>query len=108
MNDLVNQQCQACEGGIAAMTLAECQVLLPKIPLWQINEKATHLQRRFDFKGFLSTMAFVNAVAWVAQQQNHHPDLQVAYNYCIINYTTHAIGGLSENDFICAAKIDAL
>jgi len=53
-------------------------------------------------------MAFVNAIAWMAHQEDHHPDLEVSYNFCRVRYTTHAIGGLSENDFICAAKVDAL
>lgn len=108
MSELLNQQCQACEGGIAPLTATEIQRLTPKIPLWQVNDAGTYLERHFHFKSFLPTMAFVNAVAWIAQQQKHHPDMSVGYNYCTIRYSTHAIHGLSENDFICAAKIDAL
>jgi 4a-hydroxytetrahydrobiopterin dehydratase len=67
-----------------------------------------HIYRDFEFKNYYKTMAFVNAVAWIAHQENHHPDLFVGYNRCRVQYTTHAIAGLSENDFICAAKVDAL
>jgi 4a-hydroxytetrahydrobiopterin dehydratase len=108
MNDLTKQQCQACEGGIQPMSAIEIEKLIGKIPLWQVNSEGTQIQRHFSFKSFLPTMAFVNAVAWVAHQQKHHPDLEVGYNYCTVKYSTHAIQGLSENDFICAAKVDAL
>jgi 4a-hydroxytetrahydrobiopterin dehydratase len=66
------------------------------------------IEREFRFKNYYQTMAFVNAVAWIANRENHHPDMQVGYNTCRVSYTTHAIGGLSENDFICAARVEAL
>ena len=66
------------------------------------------ISKRFSFKNFYKTMAFVNAVAWIANQENHHPDLEVGFNYCLVKYSTHAIDGLSKNDFICAAKVDAI
>lgn len=66
------------------------------------------ITRTFTFKNYHQTMAFVNAVAWIAHRENHHPDISFGYKSCTVRYTTHAIGGLSENDFICAAKIDAL
>jgi 4a-hydroxytetrahydrobiopterin dehydratase len=69
---------------------------------------AKSIRRRFEFKGFYKTMGFVNAMAWVANAENHHPDFSTGYNYCDVTFTTHAIDGLSENDFICAAKINAL
>ncbi|EGQ63942.1 pterin-4-alpha-carbinolamine dehydratase, partial [Acidithiobacillus sp. GGI-221] len=62
----------------------------------------------FRFKNFYETMAFVNAVAWISHREDHHPDLELGYNRCVVHYSTHAIGGLSENDFICAARVDAL
>jgi 4a-hydroxytetrahydrobiopterin dehydratase len=62
----------------------------------------------FQFKNYYETMAFVNAVAWVAHREDHHPDLEVGYNKCTVRYSTHSVGGLSENDFICAAKVDSL
>ena len=66
------------------------------------------ISKSFSFKNYYETMAFVNAVAWVANQQDHHPDMEVGYNKCTVRYSTHSVGGLSENDFISAARIDAL
>ncbi len=108
MNDLSKKKCQPCEGGVAALTPAAAKELLKAIPNWQLNDNATELSRQFTFKNFFRTMSFVNAVAHIANQENHHPDLQVSYQYCLVKYSTHAIGGLSENDFICASKVDAL
>jgi 4a-hydroxytetrahydrobiopterin dehydratase len=75
---------------------------------WQIQQDPAQIQRTFKFKNYYHTIAFVNAVAWIANQEDHHPDLEVSYNRCVVHFSTHSIGGLSENDFICAAKIDAL
>lgn len=74
---------------------------------WQLDEDQ-HLVFDFQFKDFYETMAFVNALAWVAHQQDHHPDLEVGYKHCLVRYSTHSTGGLSENDFICAAKMEQL
>ena len=74
----------------------------------QLSEDGREIAQDFRFPEFHRTMAFVNALAWIAHGENHHPDLEVGYGHCRVRYTTHAIGGLSENDFICAAKIDAL
>lgn len=108
MTDLQSKRCLACESGTKPMTKEEMDKLLTQVPSWAINAEATHITRRFNFKNFYQTMSFVNAVAWMANQENHHPDMEVGYNYCVINYTTHALGGLSENDFICAAKVNSL
>ena len=75
---------------------------------WKLASDAKSLKRSLKFKDFYRTMSFVNAVAHVANVEDHHPDLEVGYNYCRITYSTHSIGGLSQNDFICAAKIDRL
>ena len=75
---------------------------------WQLIENGKALWREFSFRDFYRTMSFVNALAHIANLEDHHPDLQVGYNYCRVRYSTHAIGGLSENDLICAAKIDQL
>jgi len=75
---------------------------------WELNADATEIQRTLAFKNYYHTMAFVNALAYISHAENHHPDLMVSYNRCVVRYSTHAIGGLSENDFICAAKTDAL
>lgn len=108
MSELQTKRCLACEGGVKPMSRAEMDNLLLQLPSWELNQEAVELSRRFSFKNFYLTMAFVNAVAWIAHQENHHPDMEVGYNYCVLRYSTHAIGGLSENDFICAAKVDAL
>jgi len=85
------------------------QTLITKIHAdWSLSEDGRMIQRSFRFKNYYQTIAFVNALAWVAHHQDHHPDLEVGYNRCVVNYSTHSAGGLSENDFICAAKIDAL
>lgn len=108
MSELFEKQCQACEGGIPSLERAEIDKLLLQVPEWQLDEKGAQIQRHFSFKNFHQTMAFVNAVAWLAHQDNHHPDMEIGYNYCHIRYSTHAVGGLTENDFICAAKVDQL
>jgi 4a-hydroxytetrahydrobiopterin dehydratase len=84
------------------------EVLLRLDEGWQLSADATHIQREFRFKDFFRTMSFVNAVAHVSNIEDHHPDLEVGYGYCRVRFMTHAIRGLSENDFICAAKVDAL
>ncbi|HKJ10521.1 MAG TPA: 4a-hydroxytetrahydrobiopterin dehydratase [Gammaproteobacteria bacterium] len=107
--DLTQKHCQACEGGTPPLTTEEADSLLGQVhEEWSLNEQGKEISRAFRFKNYYHTMAFVNAVAWVAHQEDHHPDLEVGYNRCRVRYSTHAIGGLSENDFICAAKIDRL
>lgn len=108
MSELHTIRCVGCEGGIPALTQEEIKQLLPQLKDWKVSVDEKQLSKRFTFKGFYKTIAFVNAIAWIANQENHHPDLQVGYDYCLVQYTTHAISGLTKNDFICAAKIDAL
>lgn len=108
MTELTKIRCVGCEGGIPALTVNEIKPYLAQVKHWQVSSDNKSIVRRFEFKGFYKTMAFVNAVAWIANQENHHPDMEVGYNYCNIKYTTHAVDGLTQNDFICAAKVDAL
>jgi 4a-hydroxytetrahydrobiopterin dehydratase len=108
MTALTEKKCIPCEGGVPPLTTTEAQKLLAQLNEWTLNEQAHEITKKFVFKNFYHTMSFVNAVAWIANQENHHPDLKVGYNFCHIFYKTHAINGLSENDFICAAKIDEL
>lgn len=109
MNELSEKKCQPCEGWVAPLSLPEAEALRAKLdPAWQLVEDGRALRRELTFKDFYRTMSFVNALAHIANIEDHHPDLEVGYGYCRIRYSTHAIGGLSENDFICAAKIDAL
>lgn len=108
MNDLNAKHCKPCEGGVSPMSKVEAQRLLEQVPSWTLSDDGKSVHREFKFKNFHRTMEFVNALAWIAHQEDHHPDLEVGYNRCAVRYSTHAIGGLSENDFICAAKVDAL
>ena len=105
MSDLSRQRCRPMHGQ-AAMTPQEVAAHLPQVPGWALVDGA--LERSFNFADFHHTMAFVNAVAWIAQQQDHGPDLAVTWTTCRVRFNTHDVGGLSLNDFICAAKVDAL
>jgi 4a-hydroxytetrahydrobiopterin dehydratase len=104
--DLAARKCAACEGGVAPLDDRRADELLAKLPGWQRRGK--EISKEYKFKDYHQTMAFVNATAWVSHRENHHPDLEVGYNRCAVRYSTHAIGGLSDNDFICAAKIEKL
>ena len=109
MSELTAKHCVPCEGGLQPMTRAEAEKLLSRLhDDWSLNDDATEIRRDFRFKGFNRTMGFVNAVAWIANTENHHPDMEVGWGHCLVRFSTHAIKGLSENDFICAAKVDAL
>jgi 4a-hydroxytetrahydrobiopterin dehydratase len=109
MTALRDRKCQPCPPGTPPLDPAEATELLAALaPGWRIAEDGRSLRRAFSFGDFYETMAFVNAVAWIANAEDHHPDLEVGYDYCRMTFATHSIGGLSENDFICAAKVDAL
>ncbi len=108
MTELTSIRCVGCEGGIPAMSKKEVLALMPQIPSWQLSDDVQSITRKYSFTDFYHTMAFVNAIAFVANQENHHPDLEVGYNYCHIKFLTHAVKGLTQNDFICAAKIDKI
>lgn len=106
--DLTTRHCKPCEGGVEAMTPDRAEALIQQIDGWTLSDDATAITRRFEFKDFYATVAFINAMAWVANSENHHPDFLAGYDFCEVNFTTHAINGLSENDFICAAKVNEL
>jgi len=103
---LAARRCKPCEGGVSPLSDTETQSLLRHLSGWSLDSGV--LSKTFTFKDYHQTMAFVNAVAWLSHREDHHPDLQVSYNRCRVDYQTHAINGLSENDFICAAKVDGL
>lgn len=105
MNALAARHCTALEGH-AAMTDAQVAEQLPSVDAWSLNAGA--IEKTFRFPDYHRTMAFVNAVAWIAHREDHHPDIAFAYNRCTLRFNTHSVGGLSINDFICAAKVDAL
>lgn len=108
MTDLVSKHCKPCEGGVEPLAKDTVKTLLENLQGWKTNVDGREIEKIVNFKNYYQTIAFVNAVAWMAHQENHHPDLEVSYNHCRVRYSTHAIGGLSENDFICAAKVDKL
>ncbi len=108
LNELLEKQCKPCEGGLTPLPPDRVAQYLEQTPGWEASSDGKSISRKFEFKGFLRTMAFINALAWIANQQGHHPDFSAGYNYCKVLFTTHAIGGLSENDFICASRVNAL
>jgi 4a-hydroxytetrahydrobiopterin dehydratase len=110
MTDLADRKCKACEGGVAPLTRDQAEQLRGELANeWVVNmESGGVLRRAFAFRDFYRTMSFVNALAHIANIEDHHPDLEVGYNYCRVQFSTHSIKGLSENDFICAAKIDRI
>ncbi len=106
MTDWKEKQCKPCEGKTAPMSEEGIHSLLAEIPGWALIDGA--LEKAFSFKNYYETTAFVNAAAWIAHREDHHPDISFGYKQCIIRYATHAIKGISENDFICAAKVNTL
>ena len=111
MNDLIplaRAHCIPRRGSEHKLTQARIRELLPDIPGWELAEDGHALVKTFRFDDDYRTMAFVNALAFVANREDHHPDLSVHYDRCVVRYSTHDVGGLSENDFICAAKAESL
>ena len=106
-SDLAARHCQSCEGG-KPLGSDDLRSLMPQAPGWSLDPSKDSISRTYSFKNFYETMAFANAVAWIANREDHHPDLELSYRSCRVRYTTHAVGGLSENDFICAAQINRL
>ena len=94
-----------CAPTVAKLGPADAAKLAGQVPGWRIE--ADTLVKDFSFKNYHETMAFVNMVAWIAHREDHHPDLAVGYNRCRVAFSTHSVGGLSENDFICAARIES-
>ena len=110
MTDLLaDRHCAPCRGGVEPYTTEQARSALGSLAAdWRLTADGRHIQRDFKFKDFYRVMSFVNALAHIAHAEDHHPDLELGYTYCRVRYTTHEIKGLSENDFICAAKIDRL
>jgi len=109
MNDLAERRCKPCDGKVAPYTHSEAAAALKGLSShWKLSDDSKSLKREFKFHDFLRTMSFVNALAHIANIEDHHPNLEIGYDYCRVRYSTHAVGGLSDNDFICAAKIDRL
>lgn len=109
MDKLSSKHCKPCEGGVPPLEGESIKKQLKQLGReWQVNADNKILFKDFRFKNYYQTIAFVNALAWMAHRENHHPDLEVGYNHCLVQYTTHAAKGLTENDFICAQQVEAL
>jgi 4a-hydroxytetrahydrobiopterin dehydratase len=108
MGDLVSRRCSACTPQTPKVSGEQADRLLGELPGFARDAEASRIVKTFGFKNYYETMAFVNAVAFIAHREDHHPDLEVGYKTCKVTYSTHDVGGLSENDFICAAKVNAL
>lgn len=103
------KHCTPCEGGVDPIGKAAAAGYLKDLHKdWSLSEEGTEISRQFQFVGFNRPMMFANAVAFIAAEEGHHPELIIEYGACTVRYWTHAIDGLSENDFICAAKVDQL
>ncbi len=107
-NVLADEHCVPLRGAEHALSTGETDELLGTLPHWMLSDDRHAISREFKFADFHRCMAFVNAVAWIAHQEDHHPDMEVGFNRCRLRYSTHDVGGLSRNDFICAARVDGL
>ena len=107
--NLSKRRCKPCEGGVQPLRADQSSALLKALhENWSISDDGLEISRTFDFPAYSRTLGFANAIAWIAIAEGHHPVLTISYGSCAVSYTTHAINGLSDNDFICAAKIDRL
>lgn len=107
--NLAARRCKPCEGGTTPLTREQSEQLMHGLHAdWSLGADGLTISRTFRFSAYDRTLGFANAAAWVAISEDHHPVLTVAYGTCTVSYTTHAISGLSDNDFICAAKLDRL
>ena len=105
---LADKQCKSCAGEGQALPRSEIMSYMEQIhPQWELYDD-TQITRQLEFKGYAKAISFANAVGWIANQQGHHPDICFGWGYCKVTFTTHELQGLSENDFICAAQVDAL
>lgn len=106
---LTEQKCEACEGGVIPFNATEANILLKQIPNWEIGKDIKSLSRHYTFSDFAAALKFINKVGEIAESEGHHPDLHLTdYKHVTVELSTHAIGGLSNNDFIVAAKIDQI
>ena len=109
MEDLLKRKCVPCEGGVPPLGKKQVELLLSQVPGWKVSEDNKLISKEFKFKDFVAVMKFVNQVADLAEEENHHPDIHIyQWNHLRLELWTHAINGLSDNDFIMAAKINAL
>jgi len=108
MSDLTKKRCAPCEEGTEPLTKPQAEELLKQLePRWKLLG-VDKIEAKFEFKNYFRTTAFINAAIWIAHQEDHHPDIAFGYNNATVTFSTHSVNGLSHNDFICAAKVDAL
>ena len=108
MDNLLNLSCKHYEKGASALEQGEISRLLSQVDGWKMTDDGIRITKTFRFRNYYETIAFVNAIAWLIHAEDHHPELTVTYNTCTIQFNTHTVNGLTMNDFICAAKINAL
>ena len=108
MSNLINMKCEPCSGNTPKMSLIEIEKNLSKINNWQLNDNKEMIFKKFKFKNFKESLHFINLVGGLAEEEGHHPDISLGWGYCLIMIHTHAIKGLSINDFILASKIDQI
>lgn len=107
-NSLFEGKCKPCSSGEGLVKPEDVAEALKELEGWSLGDDEKCIVREVTFKNFYRTMAFVNAVAWIANTRDHHPDLEVSYGTCKVTFTTHKAGGLTQNDFICAAAVNRL
>jgi 4a-hydroxytetrahydrobiopterin dehydratase len=106
--ELCTLHCKPLRGPEHALKQEEIAALLPALPGWALAGDGSDLRKDFKFADFSGALAFVNALGWIAERENHHPDLELGWGRCRVRFSTHDVGGISRNDFICAAKTEAL
>jgi 4a-hydroxytetrahydrobiopterin dehydratase len=106
VSTFTGKRCKPLPAGTPPMARPRIDAMLADLPGWNYDGRV--ISRIYSFRNYYETIAFVNAIAWVVHGEDHHPELKVGYNRCQVDFSTHSVGGISENDFICAAKIDAL
>ncbi|MDP0927948.1 4a-hydroxytetrahydrobiopterin dehydratase [Paracoccus onubensis] len=106
--DWANRSCEPCRGGVSPMARDEIRQELADLTGWTLSEDGTTISRRFEFKGFAKAVEMANLAAWLGNKQGHHPDISFGWGYCEVAFTTHDSGGVTENDLICAARLNAL
>ena len=108
IEELRDQHCAALKGAEHKLSGTRVETLLEALPGWETGPDRTDIRKQFRFDDFLHALSFVNALGWIAERENHHPDLELGWGRCTVHFSTHDVGGLSMNDFICAAKAQAL
>lgn len=106
--ELAALHCEPRKGSEHALDATRVHALLAQLPGWDVASDGKSIAKTFRFQNFYETLGFVNAIGWMANREDHHPDLEVGYNRCVVHFSTHDVGGLSMNDFICAARVETI